>query len=140
LTLDIEKGSRPASMNVKTLPYPGFPTDLQAPVSALLSLGKGKSVINETVFDGRTDHVPELSKMGADIAVADSNTIFVNGTEKLQGARVEAPDIRAGASLIIAGLAAEGQTTVTDLKHIDRGYENIADKLAALGARVRRVS
>lgn len=125
-------------VTIKTLPYPGFPTDLQAPATAMLALALGKSVVEETVFDGRVDHVPELNKLGADITVSGSDTIFINGTDQLQGTSVTAPDIRAGASLVIGGLAAEGTTTVSGLEHIDRGYSDIGDKLSRLGAKVRR--
>lgn len=138
-SITVSNNSRPDGTTIKTLPYPGFPTDLQAPVTSMLALAQGKSLIKETVFDSRVDHVPELNKMGARITVEGSNTILINGAKALQGALVEAPDIRAGAALVIGGLAANGTTEVSGLSHIDRGYSNIEDKLSQLGAKVQRV-
>jgi len=131
-------GRRPKSVEVITLPYPGFPTDLQAPITSLLSLARGKSVVKETVFDSRFGHVPELNKMGAEISVTNSSTVFIEGQEGLRGTEVEATDIRAGASLVIAGLAARGETVVTGTEHLDRGYSNLVENLSSLGARVER--
>lgn len=135
-SLKVENSERPDNLEVITLPYPGFPTDLQAPMTALLTLARGKSVIKETVFDSRFDHVPELNKMGADISVTNSNTVFVNGKQGLRGTEVDATDIRAGASLVIGGLAARGKTTITGTEHLDRGYSNLVEKLISLGAEV----
>ncbi len=135
----VENQSRPGNLEVITLPFPGFPTDLQAPITALLTLAKGKSVIKETVFDSRFGHVAELSKMGADISVTNSNTVLVEGKKLLRGTDVEATDIRAGAALIIAGLAAEGKTVVSGMNHIDRGYSQFQSHLKSLGAKVERV-
>jgi len=125
-------------INVKTLPYPGFPTDLQSQIVALLCTAKGTSIVTEGIFDKRTAHVPELKRMGADISV-DGNNIIINGKKKLSGAEVIAPDLRAGASLILAGLAAEGTTKISDIYHIDRGYENIEEKISKLGGYIKRI-
>jgi UDP-N-acetylglucosamine 1-carboxyvinyltransferase len=132
-------GSLGAVDRITTAPYPGFPTDMQAQMMAFLSLAKGCSIIKETVFDGRFKHVSELSRMGADIYV-DLNTAFIRGVPCLSGTIVEATDLRAGAALIIAGLVAEGETRVTQIYHIDRGYDRIENQLASIGARIRRIS
>jgi UDP-N-acetylglucosamine 1-carboxyvinyltransferase len=125
------------SVDVKTLPYPGFATDLQAQIMAFLALGNGLSVITETVFENRYMHVGELIRMGADI-VLQGNSAIVKGVKKLRGAPVMATDLRASASLILAGLAAEGKTELSRVYHIDRGYQQIEKKLSALGADIRR--
>ncbi len=127
------------SVDVKTFPYPGFPTDLQAQIMALMALGNGLSVITETVFENRFMHVSEMMRMGADIVIRGESAI-VRGVRKLHGAPVMATDLRASASLILAGLAAEGTTTLSRVYHIDRGYQQIEKKLSALGADIRRVS
>ena len=127
------------SVDVQTLPYPGFPTDLQAQIMALMALGNGLSVITETVFENRFMHVGEMMRMGADITI-QGKTAIVRGVPKLRGAPVMATDLRASASLILAGLAAEGTTTLSRVYHIDRGYQRIEEKLSALGADIRRVS
>jgi UDP-N-acetylglucosamine 1-carboxyvinyltransferase len=126
------------SVDVKTLPYPGFATDLQAQMMALMALGDGLSVITETVFENRFMHVSELLRMGADIVVQGSSAI-VRGVPKLHGAPVMATDLRASASLILAALAAEGRSELSRVYHIDRGYQGIEKKLSALGADIRRV-
>lgn len=126
------------SADVKTLPYPGFPTDMQAQFMALMSVANGLSVISETIFENRFMHVSELKRMGADIRVQGSAAI-VNGVPKLSGAPVMATDLRASASLALAGLAAEGTTVISRAYHLERGYEDLEGKLAALGATVRRV-
>ncbi|OGW40498.1 MAG: UDP-N-acetylglucosamine 1-carboxyvinyltransferase [Nitrospirae bacterium GWD2_57_9] len=125
-------------VDVKTLPYPGFPTDMQAQFMSLVSLAGGTSVINETIFENRFTHVAELKRMGADIVI-EGRSAVVKGVPKLSGAPVMATDLRASASLILAGLAAEGQTTVSRIYHLDRGYESIEEKLSALGADIKRV-
>ncbi|MBM7582505.1 UDP-N-acetylglucosamine 1-carboxyvinyltransferase [Caldicoprobacter guelmensis] len=130
---------RPRRVNIKTLPYPGFPTDLQQPMSVLLSVAEGTSIITENVWESRYRHVEELRRMGALIKVEDRNAI-IEGVEKLTGAKVEATDLRAGAALVIAGLIADGVTEVTNVKHIDRGYERFEEKLRSLGADIERVS
>jgi UDP-N-acetylglucosamine 1-carboxyvinyltransferase len=124
--------SDPRAVSFKTMPYPGFPTDLQAPMMAALSLASGKSVIHETVFENRLVHVRELQKMGAQISI-EGQTATVVGVDELYGAAVIASDIRAGAALVIAGLAAHGKTTMTGVHHIKRGYDGIVPKLASLG-------
>lgn len=125
-------------VNIKTLPYPGFPTDMQAQFMSLMCLAEGTSVINETIFENRFTHVAELRRMGADIEIEGGSAI-VKGVSRLSGAPVMATDLRASASLILAGLAAEGETVVSRIYHLDRGYENIEGKLSALGADIRRV-
>jgi UDP-N-acetylglucosamine 1-carboxyvinyltransferase len=126
------------SVDVKTLPYPGFPTDLQAQIMALMAVAGGLSVITETVFENRFMHVSEMMRMGADIVIQGKSAI-VRGVLKLHGAPVMATDLRASASLILAGLAAEGTTVLSRVYHIDRGYQQIEKKLSALGANIRRV-
>jgi len=128
---------RPISVDAKTIPHPGFPTDMQAQIMALMSVSKGVSAITETIFENRMMHVAELRRMGADIRVI-GNTAIVKGVERLSGAKVMATDLRASASLIIAGLAAYGSTEVSRIYHIDRGYEKIEEKLKGLGAKIRR--
>ncbi len=128
----------PRSVDVKTLPYPGFPTDLQAQIMALMATAGGLSVITETVFENRFMHVSEMMRMGADIVIQGTSAI-VRGVPRLRGAPVMATDLRASASLILAGLAAEGQTVLSRVYHIDRGYQQIEKKLSALGADIRRI-
>lgn len=128
---------RPISVDAKTTPYPGFPTDMQAQIMALMSVSKGVSAITETIFENRMMHVAELRRMGADIRVI-GNAAIVKGAERLSGAKVMATDLRASASLIIAGLTAYGTTEVSRIYHIDRGYERIEEKLKGLGAKIER--
>jgi UDP-N-acetylglucosamine 1-carboxyvinyltransferase len=129
---------RPGPVDLRTAPYPGFPTDMQAQLMALLTVARGSSVIQETVFENRYMHVLELVRMGADIKV-DGHTAVVKGVQGLSGAPVMATDLRASASLVLAGLRAEGQTLVQRVYHLDRGYEKLERKLQDLGADVRRV-
>ena len=124
--------------DIETLPYPGFPTDMQAQFTALLSISKGNSVISETVFENRLRHVAELQRMGTNIRVKGHHAI-VQGVSVISGAPVMATDLRASAALVLAGLAAEGKTTVHGLHHLDRGYENLEEKLRGLGARLERI-
>ncbi len=124
--------------DIETLPYPGFPTDMQAQFMALLSISKGYSVISETVFENRLRHVAELQRMGADIRIKGHHAM-INGVSFLSGAPVMATDLRASAALVLAGLAAQGKTIVRGLHHLDRGYENIESKLVKLGAKIQRV-
>ncbi|MBW1854818.1 MAG: UDP-N-acetylglucosamine 1-carboxyvinyltransferase [Thermodesulfobacteriota bacterium] len=124
--------------DVKTLPYPGFPTDMQAQMMALLCLSNGSSIISETIFEDRFMHVGELKRMGADIRL-ERNSAVVNGVKKLKGAPVMATDLRASASLVLAGLAARGITEVSRIYHLDRGYELMEEKLSRLGANIKRV-
>ncbi len=132
------KGNRPRSVNIHTAPYPAFPTDMQAQFTALNAVAEGTGIITETVFENRFMHVQEMQRMGADIRV-EGNTAIITGVEKLIGAPVMATDLRASASLILAGLVAEGDTVVDRIYHIDRGYELIEEKLAQLGATIKRV-
>jgi len=144
--LDIEEGESTirakrtgpiGSVDIKTMPYPGFPTDLQAQTMSLMTLSKGLSVIHESIFENRFMHVAELRRMGADIRV-DGGRAVVNGLGKLMGAPVMATDLRASASLVVAGLAAEGTTEISRVYHLDRGYDNLVDKLQGVGADIRR--
>lgn len=125
------------AVDVKTLPYPGFPTDMQAQFMSLMSVSKGTSVVIETVFENRFMHVDELKRMGADIKI-DGRSSIIQGVDSLTGAPVKATDLRAGAALILAGLIAEGQTTIDHVYHIDRGYDGIEKKLTKLGAKIYR--
>ncbi|SFB39653.1 UDP-N-acetylglucosamine 1-carboxyvinyltransferase [Clostridium frigidicarnis] len=124
-------------VNIKTAPYPGFPTDVQQPMSALLSISKGRSIINESVWESRLKHVDELKKMGANIKV-EGRTAIIDGVNKLTGAIVKATDLRAGAAMVIAGLISEGATEIYSIEHIDRGYPHIENKFKALGADIHR--
>ena len=133
------KGERPKAINLKTSPYPGFPTDMQAQLSVVNAVAKGVGRITETIFENRHMQVQELNRMGANIAV-EGNTAVVTGVEQLNGAPVMASDLRASAALVIAGMVASGETTVDRIYHIDRGYECIEEKLRQVGARIRRVS
>jgi UDP-N-acetylglucosamine 1-carboxyvinyltransferase len=135
--LDMQ-GRRPRSVDITTAPYPGFPTDMQAQFTALNSIARGTGVITETIFENRFMHVQELQRLGADITVK-GNTAIIRGLPKLNGAPIMATDLRASASLVLAGLVAEGTTTVDRVYHIDRGYEIIEEKLRALGAQIKRV-
>ena len=129
---------RPQSVQVKTLPYPGFPTDLQPQITSFLLKAEGTSIVSERIFEDRFGHVDELKRLGGRIKV-EGRTAVIEGVERLTGAPVTATDLRQGASLVIAGLAAEGETVIDGLEHLDRGYERLEEKLAALGARVYRV-
>jgi UDP-N-acetylglucosamine 1-carboxyvinyltransferase len=131
-------GKRPKSVSLRTAPYPAFPTDMQAQFTALNAIADGTGSITETVFENRFMHVHEMNRMGADIAV-EGNTVIVKGVDTLKGAPVMATDLRASASLIIAGLVSENETVVDRIYHIDRGYECIEEKLQLLGATIRRV-
>ncbi len=124
---------------VKTLPYPGFPTDMQPQITVALALSKGTSIVTESIFENRFKYVDELTRMGADIKV-ESNTAIVNGVTKYTGARINAPDLRAGAALVMAALAAEGFSTVEEIHYIERGYEDFHLKLQSLGAQIEKVS
>jgi UDP-N-acetylglucosamine 1-carboxyvinyltransferase len=137
ITLDMH-GRRPRAVNVRTAPFPAFPTYMQAQFSALNAVAEGAGTITETVFENRFMHIQEMQRMGADMRV-EGNTALINGVDRLTGAPVMATDLRASASLILAGLVAEGETTVDRIYHIDRGYECIEEKLSQLGARIRRV-
>jgi UDP-N-acetylglucosamine 1-carboxyvinyltransferase len=137
--LHISGPARPRAIDtIRTLPYPGFPTDMQAQMVALLTIARGTSVIVETVFENRYKHVEELMRMGANIKL-EGRIALIKGIKKLTGAEVNAWDLRGGAALVLAGLIAEGETIVNSIKHIDRGYENIEGKLSQVGAVIKRV-
>jgi len=136
--IEIEMRARPRAVDARTAPYPGFATDMQAQLLALDTVAQGSAVVTETIFENRFMHALELKRLGADIAI-EGNTAVVRGVERLQGATVMATDLRASASLVIAGLVAQGETLIDRIYHLDRGYEALEAKLGALGARVERV-
>lgn len=133
-------GQELRSTHVKTLPYPGFPTDMQPQIGVTLALSKGTSVVTESIFENRFKYMDELTRMGAHVKVEGGNVAIINGVEQFYGAQVSAPDLRAGAALVLAGLAAQGYTVVEDIKYILRGYEAFDDKLRKLGARIELVN
>ncbi len=133
----VSRPSKVQSIDIKTLPYPGFPTDLQAQLMVLMTVSNGLSVITETIFENRFMHVAELKRMGAEIKI-NGNSAIVTGIKQLKGARVMATDLRASASLVVAGLAAKGVTEISRIYHLERGYEDMVGKLRALGARVHK--
>jgi UDP-N-acetylglucosamine 1-carboxyvinyltransferase len=137
-TINLKMNDRPKAVNVRTAPYPAFPTDMQAQFMALNCIADGSAMVVETIFENRFMHVQELRRFGAQIDV-EGNTCMVRGVEKLEGAMVMATDLRASASLVIAGLAAQGETVIDRIYHLDRGYEHIEAKLGQLGAHIRRV-
>ena len=131
-------GKRPLKpVKVKTLPYPGFPTDLQQPMAVLMAVANGSSSITESIFENRFKYIDELRKMGAEATVTGRTCTF-NGVEELSGTRIRATDLRAGAAMVIAGLIADGETKITDIHYIDRGYEHLEDNLRNLGGIIRR--
>ena len=138
ISLDMH-GNRPKAVNVRTAPHPGFPTDMQPQIAVTLALATGTSIVTESIFENRFKYADELTRMGACVKV-EGNTAIIDGVDKLTGARVSAPDLRAGAALVIAGLAADGITVVDDIVYIQRGYENFEEKLRSLGAEIERVS
>ncbi len=138
-SITIKKTKNLNSIDIKTMPYPGFPTDLQAPITPLLAVTKGISVVNETIFENRFMHIPELNRMGADIEI-NNNIAIIRGGKKLTGTTVMASDLRAGAALVIAGLAAAHETVIERIYHIDRGYEKLEEKLRNIGANIQRIS
>jgi len=137
VALDMQ-GRRPKAVSITTAPYPAFPTDMQAQFTALNAVAEGTGTITETVFENRFMHAQELRRLGANIQLK-GNTAIIQGVARLTGAPIMATDLRASASLVLAGLVAEGQTLVDRVYHIDRGYENIEEKLRQLGARIRRI-
>ena len=137
-SLQVVSNGRPRSANIKTMPYPGFPTDLQQPMSVLLSIAEGTAIVTESIYDGRFKHVDELRRMGAKINV-EGRVAIIEGIKKLSGAPVCATDLRAGAAMVIAGLTAEGETVINNLTHIDRGYEKLEEKLLQIGAKLKRI-
>ena len=138
-SLRVSMNKRPIKATVKTLPYPGFPTDMQPQIGVALSIADGTSVIHESIWDSRFQYTFELNKMGAKIT-AQGKTAMVEGVKSLSGAPVYATDLRAGAALIIAGIIANGETQLYNIEHIDRGYENIEEKFKKLGANIQRVT
>jgi UDP-N-acetylglucosamine 1-carboxyvinyltransferase len=132
------RGKRPKAVNLTTAPYPAFPTDMQAQFAAMNCMAEGVGVIRETIFENRFMHMLELQRLGADIRI-DGHTAIITGVPRLTGAPIMATDLRASASLVLAGLVAQGETTVDRIYHIDRGYENIEEKLGGLGAKIRRL-
>ena len=138
-SITVKATGRLKAVNIKTLPYPGFPTDVQQPMNTLLCVSEGRSIINESIWESRFKHVDELKKMGANIKV-EGRVAIVDGVDKLTGAVVRASDLRAGAAMVIAGLIAEGTTEILDIEHIDRGYPNIEEKFRNIGADIRRVT
>lgn len=137
-TLHVWCDHRPVGATIKTLPYPGFPTDLQPQMGVVLATAEGSSIINESIWESRFQYTAELNKMGANIT-AQGKSAFFNGVEELYGSPVYATDLRAGAALIVAGICANGKTEVYNLEHIDRGYENIEEKFRSIGAKIERV-
>jgi UDP-N-acetylglucosamine 1-carboxyvinyltransferase len=135
--IQVRAAKRPKAVHIQTLPYPGFPTDLQQPFTVILSTAKGTSMVIETIFESRFRHVDELRRMGANIQIS-GDVAVITGVESLSGADVIASDLRAGAALIVAGAMAQGETVISNTKYIDRGYQNIIDKLKSVGADVRR--
>ncbi|MDO5337582.1 MAG: UDP-N-acetylglucosamine 1-carboxyvinyltransferase [Eubacteriales bacterium] len=135
----VRAGRKLCRTHVKTLPYPGYPTDMQPQIAVTLSIAEGTSIVTESIFENRFKYADELTRMGANIKV-EGNTAIIDGVKKLTGARVSAPDLRAGAALVIAGLAAEGITIIDDIVYIQRGYENFEQKLRSLGAEIEKVS
>ena len=133
------KGQRPKSVSFKTMPYPGFPTDMQAQFTAMNAVADGVAQVSETIFENRLLQTHEMNRMGAKIRV-DGNTALITGAERLKAAPVMASDLRASASLVIAGLVADGETVIDRIYHIDRGYECIEEKFLSLGADIRRIS
>jgi UDP-N-acetylglucosamine 1-carboxyvinyltransferase len=136
--LRVKGPKRPAANDIKTMPYPGFPTDMQAQFMAMMTIAKGTSIIKETIFENRFMHVAELKRMGADISV-EGGTATVKGVDKLKGAPVMATDLRASASLIVAALCAKGESVIQRIYHLDRGYEKMDEKLKKLGADIERI-
>ena len=134
----VQMTRRPKKCNIKTMPHPGFPTDMQPQIATVLSLADGTSIVTEGVWDSRFRYVEQLTLMGADIQV-DGKTAVITGVKSLNSAPVRAVDLRAGAAMIIAGLAANGTTEIEEIDHIDRGYENVVEKFSALGADIKRV-
>jgi UDP-N-acetylglucosamine 1-carboxyvinyltransferase len=138
-SLRVKSSGRMKAVNIKTLPYPGFPTDMQQPMSVLLALSDGTAIITESIFESRFKYLDELKRMGAKISV-EGRVAVIEGIKQLSGAPVFATDLRAGAAMVVAGLAAEGQTEISNIEHIDRGYEKLEDKLKKLGAKIHRIS
>jgi len=138
-TINLQMNGRPRAVNVRTAPYPAFPTDMQAQFMAMNAVAEGSAMVVETIFENRFMHVQELRRLGAQIDI-EGNTALIRGCAQLEGATTMATDLRASACLVIAGLVAQGETIVDRIYHLDRGYEHIEAKLSALGAQIRRIS
>jgi len=138
-SITVKSDGKLKAVNIRTAPHPAFPTDMQAQFMALNTVAEGVSKVTETIFENRFMHVQEMQRLGASIDI-DGNTALVKGVPQLDGATVMATDLRASASLVLAGLVANGQTVIERIYHLDRGYENLEEKLNALGANVKRVS
>jgi UDP-N-acetylglucosamine 1-carboxyvinyltransferase len=138
-TITVKSDGNLKAVNIRTAPHPAFPTDMQAQFMALNTVAEGISKVTETIFENRFMHVQEMQRLGANIDI-DGNTALVKGVAQLEGATVMATDLRASASLVLAGLVAKGQTVIERIYHLDRGYENLEEKFNALGANVKRVS
>ncbi|HXH61019.1 MAG TPA: UDP-N-acetylglucosamine 1-carboxyvinyltransferase, partial [Fimbriimonadaceae bacterium] len=134
----VKADKRLKGIRIKTMPYPGFPTDMQQPMAAVLTLAKGTSVVDETIYESRIGHVPELNRLGAKIRVEGRST-HIDGVEELKGAVVQASDLRAGAALCIAALAAQGESFIRNVHFIDRGYDNLEERITALGGEIERL-
>lgn len=137
-SIRVSASKRLTGTRVKTMPHPGFPTDMQQPMSALLTLAKGSSIVEETIYESRTGHVPELMRMGANVRV-EGRSMVIQGVERLRGAHVVASDLRAGAALTLAALAAEGESTIRNVELVDRGYHSFESTLRTLGAQIERI-
>ena len=135
----VKAGGGLRALTLQALPYPGFPTDLQAPMAVLLTQAHGVSTVHERVFDNRLGYISDLRKMGAEIVTTGTTAAIITGPTPLSGSSLRALDVRAGAAFILAGLAASGRTTVSDVYHVDRGYERIDEKLRSLGADIERI-
>ena len=136
--LRVVAARRLSNTQVKTLPYPGFPTDMQPQITVVLGLSEGTSIVTESIFENRFKYVGELLRMGANIKV-EGNTAIIEGVEGFTGAMISAPDLRAGAALVLAALVADGFTTIDDIKYIERGYEDFPEKMRQLGANIEKV-
>ena len=137
-SIRVKASGRPKAVNIKTMPYPGFPTDMQQPMSVLLSVAEGTAIVTESIFESRFKYFDELKRMGAKIKI-EGRVAVIEGVPKLSGAPVYATDLRAGAAMVVAGLTAEGKTTISNIGYIDRGYERLEEKLINLGAKIRRI-
>ena len=138
-TIRVVCEERPKAVHIKTLPYPGFPTDMQPQIVVALGLAEGTSIVTESIFENRFRYVDELTRLGANIKV-EGNTAVIEGVARYSGANIAAPDLRAGAALVVAGLAAEGFTLIDDIHFVERGYEDFPEKLRSLGAQIEVVS
>ena len=137
-SIRVKAPTRLKAVNIKTMPYPGFPTDMQQPMSVLLSVSEGTSIVTESIFESRFKYFDELRRMGAKIKI-EGRVAVIEGITKLTGAPIYATDLRAGAAMVVAGLTAEGKTTISNIGYIERGYERLEEKLINLGSKIRRI-